>query len=35
MEGIESEDGKEPLVKWAHIDIAGSMEVGFIVSFSV
>ncbi|KAG6855847.1 hypothetical protein H0H87_010104 [Tephrocybe sp. NHM501043] len=24
--GIEAEDGQEPALKWAHIDIAGSME---------
>ncbi|KZT24309.1 hypothetical protein NEOLEDRAFT_1116404 [Neolentinus lepideus HHB14362 ss-1] len=24
--GIEEEDGKEPSLRWAHIDIAGSME---------
>ncbi|KAG6853179.1 hypothetical protein C0991_006319 [Blastosporella zonata] len=24
--GIEAEDGQEPTLKWAHIDIAGSME---------
>ena len=26
-EGIEAKDGAEPTLKWAHIDIAGSMEV--------
>ncbi|KAH9486044.1 Cytosol aminopeptidase [Psilocybe cubensis] len=25
-EGIEAKDGQEPAMKWAHIDIAGSME---------
>ncbi|KAF8899387.1 leucine aminopeptidase [Infundibulicybe gibba] len=25
-DGIEAEDGKEPAMKWAHIDIAGTME---------
>lgn len=24
--GIEGEDGKEPAMKWAHLDIAGTME---------
>lgn len=28
VEGIESKDGEEPSLKWAHIDIAGTMEVG-------
>jgi hypothetical protein len=30
--GIEPEEGQEPALKWAHIDIAGAMEVspGFI-----
>lgn len=30
--GIEAEEGQEPALKWAHIDIAGAMEVspGFI-----
>lgn len=27
VEGIESENGVEPSVKWAHIDIAGTMDV--------
>jgi hypothetical protein len=26
-EGIEAKDGQEPAMKWAHLDIAGSMEV--------
>ena len=26
-EGCEGKDGEEPTMKWAHIDIAGSMEV--------
>ncbi|EPQ61358.1 hypothetical protein GLOTRDRAFT_125077 [Gloeophyllum trabeum ATCC 11539] len=26
VEGIEAKDGKEPSLRWAHIDIAGSME---------
>ena len=26
-EGAEAKDGQEPAMKWAHIDIAGSMEV--------
>jgi len=25
-EGIEAKDGEEPAMKWAHVDIAGSME---------
>jgi aminopeptidase len=25
-EGIEAKDGQEPAMKWAHLDIAGSME---------
>lgn len=25
--GIEAEEGQEPAMKWAHIDIAGAMEV--------
>jgi len=24
--GIEAKDGSEPTLKWAHIDIAGTME---------
>jgi hypothetical protein len=28
VDGIEEKDGKEPSVHWAHIDIAGTMEVG-------
>lgn len=31
VEGIDSKDGKEPLLEWAHIDIAGTMEVGFVL----
>ena len=27
MDGIEAEDGKEAPLRWAHIDIAGTMEV--------
>ena len=27
MDGIEAKDGKEAPLRWAHIDIAGSMEV--------
>jgi hypothetical protein len=30
VEGIDSKDGKEPSLQWAHIDIAGTMEVGII-----
>ncbi|KAH7911619.1 cytosol aminopeptidase family, catalytic domain-containing protein [Hygrophoropsis aurantiaca] len=26
VDGIESKDGKEPAVRWAHVDIAGTME---------
>ena len=26
-EGIEAKDGQEPAMKWAHLDIAGTMEV--------
>jgi len=26
-EGIEAKNGQEPAMKWAHLDIAGSMEV--------
>ena len=36
--GIEGEDGKAPTLKWAHIDIAGSMEVcllGFLECFLI
>ena len=33
VEGIESENGADPLVKWAHIDIAGTMDVGHLSSF--
>jgi len=31
--GIESEDGQAPTLKWAHIDIAGSMEVRLLGFF--
>ena len=31
VEGIDSKDGKEPSLQWAHIDIAGTMEVGIIL----
>ena len=27
MDGIESKDGQEPALRWAHVDIAGTMEV--------
>lgn len=30
VEGIEAVDGKEAPLRWAHIDIAGSMEVRLI-----
>jgi aminopeptidase len=30
-EGIESKDGAEPTLKWAHIDIAGVMEVRLFI----
>lgn len=30
MEGIEAEDGKEARLRWAHIDMAGTMEVGSV-----
>ena len=37
MDGIEAKDGKEAPLRWAHIDIAGSMEVSenFSVVFRV
>lgn len=31
--GIEAEDGQEPALKWAHIDIAGAMDVSLLVCF--
>lgn len=35
VHGIEAESGQEPALKWAHIDIAGAMEVSpvFILYF--
>jgi aminopeptidase len=30
VEGIDGKDGNEPSLQWAHIDIAGTMEVGII-----
>jgi cytosol aminopeptidase len=27
VDGLEAKDGAEPSIKWAHLDIAGSMEV--------
>jgi hypothetical protein len=33
-EGIEAKDGQKPSMQWAHLDIAGSMEVRLLVSFS-
>ena len=27
MDGIEPKDNADPALKWAHIDIAGTMEV--------
>jgi hypothetical protein len=34
-EGIEAKNGEEPAMKWAHLDIAGSMEVRALFSTSV
>jgi hypothetical protein len=34
VDGIESKNGEPPSLKWAHIDIAGSMEVIFIIHCS-
>ena len=33
--GIEAEEGQEPAMKWAHIDIAGAMEVSLVYSHLV
>jgi len=30
VEGIEAEDGQEAQLRWAHIDMAGTMEVGSV-----
>jgi aminopeptidase len=27
VHGIEAKEGEEPALKWAHLDIAGAMEV--------
>jgi hypothetical protein len=34
-EGIEAKEGQEPAMKWAHIDIAGSMEVSVVLVSTV
>ena len=34
-EGIEAKDGQKPAMQWAHLDIAGSMEVRAGVTFTL
>lgn len=34
-EGIEAKDGQKPAMQWAHLDIAGSMEVRASVTFTL
>jgi hypothetical protein len=34
VEGIDGKDGEEPSLEWAHIDIAGTMEVGVLLFLS-